>query len=226
MLVNPPLQILSNKDLTLISDHDIFVLYTHLLRVSPKEKITRLLLSTLNNLLTSQAEETTNILLPAATRARLPAALSNLRTRHLTDEDLLAELKSLTSVLEDYSKSQTTFDEYAGEVRSGHLRWSPAHTNAAFWKENARKVIEENGGELLKKLAEVLSKNWEGEKVVLAVACSDVASLIKECPEKKGLLEKMGLKVRVMELMTSEDEGVRWEGLRAVGEWMRYSFEG
>lgn len=79
----------------------------------------------------------------------------------------------------------------------------------------------------MKKLAEILGKSWEGEKVVLAVACSDVANLVRECPEKKGVLERAGLKSRVMALMAGDaDESVRWEGLRAVGEWMRYSFDG
>ena len=43
--------------------------------------------------------------------------------------------------------------------------------------------------------------------------------------EKRSQLEKIGLKARVMELMADKDEGVRWESLRAVGEWLRYSFD-
>lgn len=128
-------------------------------------------------------------------------------------------------MLEEYSQSQTTFDEYAAEVRSGHLRWSPTHRNTSFWKENARRIAEENKGELPKKLAEILSKSWENDRQVLAIGCNDVACLVKECPDKKSALERVGLKAKVMELMTSPDESVRWEGLRAVGEWMRYSFD-
>ena len=43
--------------------------------------------------------------------------------------------------------------------------------------------------------------------------------------ERRIQLEKLGLKTRVMELMTDRDESVRWESLRAVGEWLRYSFD-
>ena len=85
--------------------------------------------------------------------------------------------------------------------------------------------MDENKGELPKKLAEILSKSWDSDKQVLAVGCNDVAMLVKECPDKKSMLEKAGLKTRVMELMTAPDESVRWEGLRAVGEWMRFSFD-
>ena len=77
----------------------------------------------------------------------------------------------------------------------------------------------------MRKLAEILGKAWENDKQVLAIACNDVGWLVKECPEKRELLEKMGVKGRVMELMADGDEGVRWESLRAVGEWLRYSFD-
>lgn len=203
------------------SEHDIIILYTHLLRVSPKEKTTRLLLSTLLNLLDKNRQS----LLPAAVLARLPALLGTLKSRHLTDQDALEDLQSLNELLDEYTKTQTTFDEYAAELQSGHLRWSPPHRNPTFWRENARRILEENKGELPKKLAGILSKSWENDKQVLAIGCNDVACLVKEVPEKRYQLEKLGLKGRVMELMQEADESVRWESLRAVGEWLRYSFE-
>ena len=202
-------------------EHDIVILYTQLLKVSPKEKTTRLLLSTLLNLLTTNRQT----LLPTAVLARLPSLLSSLKSRHLTDEDALEDLQALNELLEEYTKTQTTFDEYAAELQSGHLRWSPPHRNPTFWRDNARRILEEDKGALPRKLAEILSKSWENDKQVLAIGCNDVACLVKEVPEKRQQLEKLGLKGRVMELMQEADESVRWESLRAVGEWLRYSFE-
>uniref|UniRef100_A0A093V4Y2 V-type proton ATPase subunit H n=1 Tax=Talaromyces marneffei PM1 TaxID=1077442 RepID=A0A093V4Y2_TALMA len=183
------------------SKYDIIELYTQLLRLSPKEKTTRLLLATLNILLVAN-----RTLLPVATFVRLPALLSNLSGRHLTDPDLLEDLQSLTDLLEEYTKTQTTFDEYAAELQSGHLRWSPPHRNPAFWRENARRILEEERGALPKKLAEIIAKSWENDKQVLAIACNDVGNLVKEVPERRMQLEKLGLKTRVMELMTDRDE--------------------
>ena len=128
-------------------------------------------------------------------------------------------------MLEEYTQNQTTFDEYAAEVNSGHLRWSPPHRSTTFWAENARRIIDHEKGELLKKLAEIISKKWDNDKQVLAIACNDIGCLVKEVPEKRSQLEKLGLKTRVMELMVEENETVRWESLKAVGEWLRYSFE-
>ncbi|KAI9756251.1 MAG: hypothetical protein M4579_003918 [Chaenotheca gracillima] len=203
------------------SEYEIIPLYTQLMRLSPKEKTTRLLISTTRNLL-SDNEST---LLPAATLARLPTTLANLQGRHLTDQDLLDDLSALISLLDEYTRTQTNFDQYAAEIRSGHLHWSPPHRNAAFWRENGRRIIESNGEELPKKLAEILAKPWEGEKKVLAVACNDVGWLVKEVPELRGKFERLGIKGRVMELMAEADESVRYEALRATGEWLRYNFE-
>ena len=202
-------------------EQDIIPLYTQLLRVSPKEKTTRLLLGTLKNLLAHNKDT----LMPAALPCKLPAVLSNLKTRHLTDQDLQEDLESLTNLMSEYTSEQTTFSEYSSEVNSGHLRWSPPHKNADFWRENARQIIEQDRGELCRKLAEILSKDWQNDKQVLAIGCNDVAFLVKECPEKRQQLERWGLKARVMALMQDENEGVRWESLRAVGEWLRYSFD-
>ena len=156
---------------------------------------------------------------------RLPSVLQHLRGRHLSDPDLLEDLDSLSEMMEEYTRTRTTFDEYAAEVSSGHLRWSPPHRNEQFWRENARRIVDYEGGELLKKLVAILSKSWDGDKQVLAVGCNDVACLVKEVPEKRTTMEKVGLKARVMQLMQDADESVRWESLRAVGEWLRYNME-
>ncbi|KAL2832179.1 armadillo-type protein [Aspergillus cavernicola] len=203
------------------SDHEMIQLYSQLLRLSPKEKTTRLLLATLKNILSSNRIS----LLPVAVFVRLPGLLSNLSGRHLTDPDLLEDLKYLSEMLDEYTKTQTTFDQYAAELQTGHLRWSPPHRNPTFWKENARRILDETNGALPKKLAEILSKSWENDKQVLAIACNDVGHLVKALPERRTQLEKLGLKTRVMELMADKDESVRWESLRAVGEWLRYTFD-
>ena len=200
---------------------EIVPLYTQLLRISPKEKTTRLLLSTLLNVFVPNKTS----LFPVAVSVRLPALLEMIKARHLTDTDLVEDLDKLNDMLGEYTSSQTTFDEYAAEVIAGHLRWSPPHRSEKFWRENAEKIITENKGELPRKLAEILSKAWDNEKQILAIACNDVGWLVKQCPHKREALEKFGIKGRVMALMADKDETVRWESLRAVGEWLRYSFE-
>lgn len=180
-----------------------------------------MILSTLYNLL----EKNQKSLLPSAVLARLPALLENVSGRHLSDPDLLQDLENLKELLDEYTKTKTNFDEYVAEVQSGHLRWSPPHRSSVFWAENARKILQFENGEIPRKLAEIMQKPWDSDKQVLAIACNDIGNLVKEVPEKRYQLEKLGLKTRVMELMQSDDENVRWESLRALGGWLKYSFE-
>ena len=70
-----------------------------------------------------------------------------------------------------------------------------------------------------------MKKPWDNDKAVLAIACNDVGCLVREVPERRAQLEKLGLKTRVMELMAEGDENVRWESLRALGGWLQYSFD-
>lgn len=204
-------------------EQDLLQLYTLLIRLSPKEKTTRLLLSTLNNVFSPPQNQ--EILLPLASHTRLAQVLGLLKSRHLTDPDLLDDLTTLSSMLEDYTSQQTTLDSYLSELSSRHLAWSPPHKSSAFWRENARAIIDSDEGANIQTLVEILSKEWKDAKSVLAIGCNDVAWLVKEAPEKRGELEKAGVKGRVMALMQDESEEVRYEALRAVGEWLRYSFE-
>lgn len=157
--------------------------------------------------------------------ARLPTLLQNITGRQFTDPDLTEDLQSLKELLDDYAKTKTTFDEYVAEVQSGHLRWSPPHRSQVFWAENARKILEFENGSVPRKLAEIMQQPWDNDKQVLAIACNDIGALVKEVPERRHQLEKLGLKTRVMELMAEADENVRWESLRALGGWLKYSFE-
>ena len=204
-----------------LREYDVVRLYTQLLRLSPKEKTTRLIVSSLLNLL----EKNQTSLLPLAMLARLPALLQNLAGRNLADPDLQEDLKRLRGLLDDYTATKTTFDEYVAEVNSGHLRWSPPHRSTVFWAENARRVLEHDNGDVVRRLADIMGKPWENDKAVLAIACNDVGNLVREVPEKRGQLERLGLKTRVMELMAEADENVRWESLKALGGWLKYSFD-
>lgn len=203
------------------SEYDIVSLYTKLLRLSPKEKTTRLLLSTLYNLLSTNQ----NTLLPIAVLARLPALLQTLSGRQFPDPDLREDLDKLRELLDEYTRTKTTFDEYLGEVNSGHLRWSPPHRNTVFWAENARKILDYENGYIVRKLGEIMAKPWDSDKAVLAIACNDIGFLVREVPEKRSQLERLGLKTRIMELMGEADDNVRWESLRALGGWLQYSFD-
>lgn len=80
-------------------------------------------------------------------------------------------------VYQDLTKSTiSTFEQYASEVETGKLEWSPPHRSDVFWKENAHK-LEENNYQLLKMLARLLSSS--NNALVLAIGASDIGYYVK-----------------------------------------------
>lgn len=70
----------------------------------------------------------------------------------------------------------STFEQYASEIETGKLEWSPPHKSDVFWKENAYK-LEEHNYQLLRSLARLLSTS--NSTLVLSVGASDVGYYIK-----------------------------------------------
>ena len=132
---------------------------------------------------------------------------SSAQPRFTSDPDLTVAFTSLIETLENYQRSQTTFDEYAAKVRSGHLSWSPPHTNTDFWKKHTRRIVEKNNGELVKSLARALGcggGNAQRDRTVLVVAAHDVGVLVR-VPERRKVRESLGVKVKCMQLMANSD---------------------
>ncbi|KAF3910274.1 hypothetical protein ABW21_db0205415 [Orbilia brochopaga] len=200
--------------------YDLILPLVHLLRSAIKEKILRVCLAIFANLI-NKAPSTN---LPSLLLARLLPLLTTLKSRKFADPDLTADLDASLEALEAFQLTQTNFDEYATEIRSGHLSWTPPHHSQDFWKKNARRIMEENGGELVNCLARALRES--DDKVVLAVAAHDVGILVKEVPEKRRVWDTAMVKARVMELMGDSDPEVRYESLKAVQEFLRYAFGG
>ena len=91
--------------------------------------------------------------------AQLLPFVKNLATRKWTDEDIVEDVQFLRDELNANFQSLTlvhnlrplcpdrcysTYDEYASELASGHLSWSPVHESDDFWKENATKLNEKD----------------------------------------------------------------------------------
>lgn len=78
------------------------------------------------------------------------ALSQSLKARKWSDEDVVEDLDYLVSELKGRLDGLTTYDEYASELASGKLVWSPTHESEDFWKENAPRVGQEEGGKGIK----------------------------------------------------------------------------
>jgi V-type H+-transporting ATPase subunit H len=102
--------------------------------------------------------------------------ITSLQSRKFSDEDIVDDLNYVAGELTSRLEGMGSWEEYANELESGHLVWSPAHESEEFWKDNGRKLGVEEGGKGVKRLVELLGGN---DGVVLAVAIHDLGMYVR-----------------------------------------------
>lgn len=181
---------------------------TNVLREVWAEKVVRISLATLRNILKMSVT-----LRKEMVGAGLVGALQSLCFRRWNDEDIRDDLGVLAEALELELASMSNFDVYRAEVLSGALEWTPAHRDEMFWRENVEK-LDRNQQEVLRCLVRVLQESTD--ETVLAVACNDLAQFIKFHPRGRVIAQSLGVKARLMELMVSGEGDVRRYALNCV----------
>lgn len=190
---------------------------------SVKEKVTRIILAVFRNLIekpTEPALAKENCI--AMVQSKVLKQLSILEQRKFDDEDIVEDVQFLNEKLQASVQDLSSFDEYKTEVKSGRLEWSPVHRSAQFWRENATRLHEKNY-ELLKSLIHLLETSRD--PLVLSVASYDIGEYVRHCPRGKHVIEQLGGKQLVMQLLSHEDPNVRYEALLAVQKLMVHNWE-
>uniref|UniRef100_A0A060T8V2 ARAD1D05742p n=1 Tax=Blastobotrys adeninivorans TaxID=409370 RepID=A0A060T8V2_BLAAD len=202
-----------------VSSYDAVPTLLEVARTAVKEKIVRVATATLTNLIS----QVPKLSIPSLLANGALPLVRTLSERKWADEELVEDLGTLLEKLKEAFESMSTFDEYASELESKHLRWSPPHRSDIFWSENASKFRDKDW-KAVRELDAVLS-NEGADPVPLAVACNDISRLIVVLPEVLRPLQKMGTKVKIMELMNHKDSEVRYEALRATQTFIAHSFK-
>lgn len=105
-------------------------LSTCLLAAGNKEKVMRIALMTLTQLVASTDESQQS----AMVEAGLPRIVRIRSAQAWSDEDIPALLESLDESLNTSVAALSSFEKYRNEVLTGVLDWSPMHTSKAFWQ--------------------------------------------------------------------------------------------
>lgn len=186
------------------------------LRTVSKEKVIRMELATLRNLLDigDNNEEMID--------ADVMKPLENLTNKNWGDEDIKADLEVLNETLQKHVVILSTFDMYKKEILSGHLEWSPVHRSEKFWRENVAR-LEEDNNRLLLVLKGFLTESTNA--LVQSIACYDLGEFARLHPRGKILLQKLGIKLPLMALMDSRDEQVKKQALTAVQKLLVTNWE-
>ncbi|CAO1362956.1 unnamed protein product [Diamesa hyperborea] len=188
-----------------------------------KEKVTRIILAVLRNLIEKPEDaQVSKEHCIAMVQCKVLKQLSILEQRRFDDEDITGDVEFLTEKLQNSVQDLSSFDEYSTEIKSGRLEWSPVHKSAKFWRENAQRLNEKNY-ELLRILIHLLDTNKD--PLVLSVACFDIGEYVRHYPRGKHVIEQLNGKQLVMQLLGHDDPNVRYEALLAVQKLMVHNWE-
>ncbi|MCL7050677.1 hypothetical protein MKW94_012724 [Papaver nudicaule] len=174
---------------------------------STKEKVVRVVVLTLKNLLSKGTFG------PQMVELGLPQIVQSLKAQAWSDEDLLESLNQLEEGLKDNIKKMSSFDKYKQEVLLGHLDWSPMHKDPNFWRENISS-FEENDFQILRVLITILDTS--GDPRALAVACYDLSQFIQHHSSGRLIVNDLKAKERVMKLMNHENTEVTKNALLCI----------
>nr|CAD7456256.1 unnamed protein product [Timema tahoe] len=162
---------------------NVIPIMADILSDSVKEKVTRIILAVFRNLIEkpedSQVSKEHCI---AMVQCKVLKQLNILEQRKLDDEDIVEDIDFLNERLQASVQDLSSFDEYATEVKSGRLEWSPVHKSAKFWRENAPRLNEKNY-ELLRILIHLL--DTVKDPLVLSVASFDIGEYVRHYPRGK-----------------------------------------
>lgn len=197
--------------------HNIIPLLIEIAKTTGKEKLIRVIVGIFKNLLEKAAEANINVMIGH----KLYEFVDALSSRKWNDTEIQEDLEYLKTELQNIVATMTTFDAYKSEVESGLLEWSPPHKSVQFWKQNASK-LEDDDNALLELLTEFLKTS--ANSTVLSIAAHDIGQYVKYSPKGKELVEKVGAKHRIMELMTHSNSDVKYQALKAVQNFLMHTW--
>ncbi|XP_076340120.1 V-type proton ATPase subunit VhaSFD [Tachypleus tridentatus] len=202
---------------------NIIPILADILSESVKEKVTRIILATFRNLIEKPEDsDVSKDNAIAMVQCKVLKQLDILQGRKFDDPDIMEDIEFLNDKLLASVQDLSSYDEYTTEVKSGRLEWSPVHNSEKFWRENAVRLNEKNY-ELLKILTHLLENTKD--PLVLSVASHDIGEYVRHYPRGKHVIEQLGGKHLVMQLLTHEDPNVRYEALLCVQKLMVHNWE-
>merc|ERR1719217_1602067 len=159
--------------------------------VSRAEKVVRMCLSFLKNALGYK------MLAEEIVEQEVLEAVQALEYEKWRDAELYEEIRDVSKKISSEVLLLSNFDRYERELQTGQLKWGFIHSDK-FWSENVMK------------LAALLSSN---NSTTLAVACHDLGEFVQLHPLGKIKANDLGVKDKVMALMTHTDRDVQRESL-------------
>jgi len=199
-------------------DSEIVFKIGHILKSVNKEKVTRMSLATLKNLLDKKNNNEKMI------EAGLLKVVEKLLQNKCADEDIVSDLEALQESLQKNLTILSSWDMYKQELLSGQLEWSPVHRSEKFWRENATR-FEDNQGRALGALMELLT-DPNSTPTILSIACFDIGEFVRFHPRGRAIMHNLNAKPQIMKLlMSNQDSEVQKHALLCLQKIMVHNWE-
>jgi len=202
---------------TQVASSKVISYVVDVLKNNQKEKIVRMSLATLVNLVDNGPSNEQML------DAGIMKPLEILVNKKWGDDDISNDLETLKIALEKNIVLLSSFDMYKKEVLSGNLEWSPVHRSERFWKENSFRFEEDNY-----KLLHVLRQYLTAEipnPLAVAIACYDIGEFARIHPRGRTIVQQLGIKIPLMTLMEDKDPEVKKHALTAIQKLMVHNWE-
>lgn len=180
------------------------------LKRTDKEKVIRVALGTLKNLLKA-GESTVEIMV----EHKIVDIIDNLSKRIIKDQDVADLIKELGDSLGNSVKLFSSFEKWLKEIERNDLVPGVTHTEA-FWKENAKHLENDSFGSV-KKLVQLLNSD---SVQTVALALNDIGEFARFHPYGKTVANKLGAKIKAMELMQNPNKDVNNAALLCIQKIM------
>jgi len=204
--------------------YSIIPIVADILNATEKEKVKRICLALFRNLI--EKPDDLDVIRANSLRLlqfKLKKILELMNQAQISDPEIIDDVEFLSKKLDLLVNDVSSFDEYAAEVASSRLNWSPVHRSDKFWRENAPR-LNENNFFLIKHLVKLL-KDTATSPAVLEIAAFDIGEYVRYYPRGKSVIEQFDGKSAVMALLTHNDANVKHQSLLCVQKLMVHHWE-
>jgi V-type H+-transporting ATPase subunit H len=210
--------LLSFNDLAIphLNQNEVTYKLVDIIKVVIREKVVRVCVSTLLNLLNKPTFNEREMIASGASKV-----LDTMLKGRWKDDDLVKDLQVIKDSLDKALEDLSSFELYKAEVASGHLEWTPVHTER-FWREHNRK-FEDNNFLLIKELIKLLATS--DDELTLAVACYDLGEFARFYDDGRRIVMQLKGKQRLMAQMANQSAKVAEQALLAVQKLLVSNWE-
>merc|ERR1711871_99082 len=180
-----------------MDETDVVVNILKVMKSVSKEKVIRVCLACLRNLVDKAGHNQTMIDNDAMKQ------LAVLGNRKWSDEEVREDLDFISDSLAKSVHVLSSIDMYRKEIASGKLEWTPVHKSETFWRDNVTKLCPVGGSvatsEDLMALITLLNAKFDKgsglsmeEAETVAVICHDLGEFARFHPNGKRILQSDG----------------------------------